>query len=321
MNFVTEIRRFLYSEGTERARGTVIQVFCYHGVVELRQDLRLERNLTLVSDFQAQIDILSRSQVLSLGELKDELQAPAKRRRSAVVITFDDGYANNLMAAEILASARLPWAVFVSTGALGRENSLWTVELSLLLLHGRAEPVEALGQAWSLTSRQAREDAFQAIRYPLKAMPADRRQEAMVNIRQQFPPDETQRLLHEFPSLQMLTWEEVGQLAGAGVTIGSHGVHHEIHHANQPEAVRRHELTESKAELEHRLGRPCRYFAFPNGDFNPNSAAEVQAAAYDLAFTTQSGAITPGTNAYLLPRLESVGSLLKFGGNFSLDLE
>lgn len=301
-----KIRRFLYNPGTERARGTGIQAFCYHGVVEPKKDLRLERNLTLVSDFQAQIDILSRSQVLSLGELKHELhelKAPAKRRKSAVVITFDDGYANNLLAAEILASARLPWAVFVTTGALGRENSLWTVELSLLLLHGRAEPVEALGQAWPLTSRQAREDAFQAIRYPLKAMPADRRREAMVNIRQQFPPDETRRLLHEFPSLQMLTWEEVGQLAGAGVTIGSHGVHHEIHHANQPEAVRRHELTESKTALEQRLGRPCRYFAFPNGDFNPNSATEVQAAGYDLAFTLESRTISSVENPYLLPRM------------------
>jgi hypothetical protein len=77
------------------------------------------------------------------------------------VITFDDGYANNLQAAEILDPARLPWAVFVSTGALGRENSIWTVELSLLIFHGQAEKVESLGRVWSLSNRQAREDAFQ----------------------------------------------------------------------------------------------------------------------------------------------------------------
>jgi peptidoglycan/xylan/chitin deacetylase (PgdA/CDA1 family) len=278
-------------------------VFCYHGVVEPRKDLRLERNLTLVSDFQTQIDFLSRSKVLGLGELKHELQVPAKRRKSAVIITFDDGYANNLLAAEILAAARLPWAVFVSTGALGRENSIWTVELSLLILHGRAERVEVLGQTWPLTNRQDRDATFQGIRYPLKAMPANLRQEAMDQIRQQFPPDEAKRLLHDFPSLQMLTWEEVGQLAGAGVEIGSHGVYHEIHHANQPEAVRRKELTKSKTELEQRLGRPCRYFAFPNGDFNKDSAAEVQAAGYDLAFTLEARAINGGENPYLLPRM------------------
>ena len=298
-----QIRRFLYSQGPERARGTGIKVFCYHGIVEQKKDLRLERNLTLVSDFQAQLDFLSQSTVLSLGELKDELQAPAKRRKSAVVITFDDGCANHLQAAEILAAARVPWAVFVSTGALGRENSLWTVELSLLLLHGRTERVEALGKAWPLASREDREATFQGIRYPLKAMPADGRREAMANIRQQFPTDEAKRLLHEFPSLQMLTWQEVGQLAGAGVTIGSHGVDHEIHHANQPESVRRRELTESKMELEQRLGRPCRYFAFPNGDFNKDSAAEVQAAGYDLAFTLEARAIIEGENPYLLPRM------------------
>jgi peptidoglycan/xylan/chitin deacetylase (PgdA/CDA1 family) len=136
-------------------------------------------------------------------------------------------------------------------------------------------------------------------------MPANLRQETMNQIRLQFPPDEAKRLLHDFPSLQMLTWEEVGQLAGAGVTIGSHGVNHEIHHADQLAAVRRRELTESKSELEQRLGRPCRYFAFPNGDFNKDSAAEVQAADYDLAFTLKARPIIAGENLYLLPRMAS----------------
>lgn len=55
----------------------------------------------------------------------------------------------------------------------------------------------------------------------------------MDQIRQQFPPEETRRLLGAFPSFQMMTWDEVSQIATAGVDIGSHGVHHEIHHASQ----------------------------------------------------------------------------------------
>ena len=88
-------------------------------------------------------------------------------------------------------------------------------------------------------------------------MPADLRQETMSYLRKQFPPEETQRLLQEFPSLQMLSWgKEIGQLARTGVEIGSHGVHHEIHHQDQLEAIRAFELKESKFELEAATSLP-----------------------------------------------------------------
>jgi peptidoglycan/xylan/chitin deacetylase (PgdA/CDA1 family) len=257
--------------------------------------------------------------VLTLAELTEMLASPPKKLKPAVVITFDDGYANNLLAGEVLGAAGLPWSVFVSTGAVGPDNAIWTVELSMLLLHGQGEKVEALGKIWPLTSRQNREATFQGIRYPLKSLPADVRRGAMDHIRQQFSPKETRRLLQEFPSLKMLTWEEISQLAAAGVEIGSHGVDHEIHHSNQPETVRHRELVDSKAELENRLNRSCRYFAFPNGDVNPASADEAGNAGYDLAFTTQPGTIAPGANPYLLPRLEPAASMQKFINCFSYE--
>src|ERR1700694_5704816 len=103
-----------------------IRVFCYHGIIERKGD-RLERNLQLLSDFRAHVRFLSRFRVLSLTELVAELSAKTPENKPAAVITFDDGYANNLLAAEILAAYRLPWSIFISTGAVGRENSIWTV--------------------------------------------------------------------------------------------------------------------------------------------------------------------------------------------------
>ncbi|MGH7703611.1 MAG: polysaccharide deacetylase family protein [Gemmatimonadales bacterium] len=130
------------------------------------------------------------------------------------------------------------------------------------------------------------------------------------------PEGEAQRLLNEFPSLQMLSWTDLSQLGNAGVEIGSHGVDHEIHHADQPQPVRLRELTGSKSELETRLGRPCRFFAYPNGDFVSTSPREVQEAGYALALTTQQDTARPATNPYLLPRLKPMGSLSGFVRNF-----
>jgi peptidoglycan/xylan/chitin deacetylase (PgdA/CDA1 family) len=225
--------------------------------VTQRQDNRLERNLHLVSDFQDHVTLLREQGAVSLGELSLILSQP-RVESHASVITFDDGYANNLLAADILARGRLPWAIFVSTGAVGRKRAIWTVELSLLLLHGTASQIDALGQVWSLDSRERREAAFQSIRHRLKPLPSHPRRETLDAIRAQFPTAETERLLEQFPVFQMLTWAELRQLADAGVEIGSHGVDHELHHATQDPEVRRRELVESRKENEQRLGKPFR---------------------------------------------------------------
>lgn len=293
-----------------------VRVFYFHGVVERRTDPRIERNLQLLSTFRCQVALLRRMRVIRTAELALEIERPRRWRWPAVVITFDDGFANNLIAAEILAAAGLPWTLFLSTGPLGHGGTNWTAQLSLLLLQGRAEGLEALERRWPLTARPEREKAFQAIRVALKAMAAEPRIEAMNAIAAQFPAGETDRLLSRFPSLAMLSWGEVSQLTASGVEVGSHGVDHEIHHADQPEAVRRRELIESKTELEARLGRPCQFFAYPNGDFVPTSPREVQEAGYALAFTTQHDTVRPATNRYLLPRLNPMGSLSGFVRNF-----
>ena len=289
-----------------------VRILSYHGVVEQKKDPRLERNLTLLAHFRAHLRFLRRLHVLSLAELRDELGKPSERKKTAVALTFDDGFANNLIAAEILHRYRLPWMLSVPTGVIGEGKALWTVELSLLLLQGRARHVEALGSSWPLGDRKLREAAFQAIRCRMKKLPADLRIQTLERLREQFPAGETQRLLDQFPSLRMLNWREVSELAGAGAEIGSHGVNHEIHHHDQPENLRKNELSCSKAEIERRLGRACVFFSFPNGDFLERSPEEVSAAGYDLAFTTQPGSTRSCSSRYLLPRLDPPGSLPSF---------
>ena len=288
-----------------------ILVFCYHGLVQTRQDHRLERNFHLLSDFRQHVRWLKGFRVITLSELAAEIAVGGPTARSTAVITFDDGYANNLLAAEILAEANLPWALFVSTNAVGRSKSIWTVELSLLLLHGHSEVLEALGQKWELRTREQRENTFQGIRYPMKAMSASLRQETMRGIRAQFPAAESERLLEQFPAFQMLTWDELRHLAESGVEIGSHGVDHELHHAAQDPEVRRGELIDSKHEIERQWGRPCRFFAFPNGDYCEHSSREVEAASYELAFTTRQTCIQQDSQRFLLPRISPVSPVAK----------
>src|SRR5882672_4673686 len=158
------------------ANGTV--VCCYHGVAYQRHDSLLERNFHLLSDFRDHVKFLRRQRVVPLAELA---HGPDRSHwdQPAVSITFDDGYANNLLAAEILAEANLPWTLFVSVEPINEDGVIWAVELSLLLLRGKGEVVEALDRLWSLKTRRGREAAFRVIRHRLKGMAANSRRQAM----------------------------------------------------------------------------------------------------------------------------------------------
>jgi peptidoglycan/xylan/chitin deacetylase (PgdA/CDA1 family) len=295
-----------YLSGWRRglARRHGVRVFRYHGLVEAKADPVLDRNQHLLSVFRSQMSYLRRFRVLSVGELIDELGRPELGRVPSAMITFDDGFHNNLLVAEILSRFRLPFSIFVPSGEVGPRRAMWSVEMSLLMMRGQADQVEALGRIWPLKTRADRERSFRELRGRLKAIPAATRLDAMERIRVQFPAGESDRLLAEYPWLRMLTWEELAELGRSGVEIGSHGLHHEIQHADQPVSVREEELRISRTEIQDRLARSCRAFAYPNGNFVEASPEEVGRAGYEVAFTTETGTVHGRhQNRFLLPRI------------------
>jgi peptidoglycan/xylan/chitin deacetylase (PgdA/CDA1 family) len=294
-----------------------IRVFYYHGVVERKKDPVLERNFVTIDEFRSHLRFLRQFRVLRLAELADQLSNKRASFLAGAIITFDDGYANNLVAAEVADAERLPWSLFVSTGGIGGGRTLWPEELALLLLHGEAATIEACGRIWKLTNREERICAFRLIQPAMKQLPSRDRRDLMHIIRSQFPTTEIDRLLSEFPSMRMLSWEQTDTLASGGVEIASHGVHHEIHHMNQDSGTRDYELIVSKADLSARLSRPCDFFAFPNGDFITSSAEEVAQAGYTLGFTTQTEVVTSRSRAFLLPRLYPFGPIEQFTREFN----
>lgn len=299
--------------------GQHFRIYAYHGVVDRKRDYRLERNLHELNEFRKQIHILRRENVVALADLPTICSNYSDFRRAISVITFDDGYENNILAQEILASYRLPCTVFVTTGPVTSGQTIWTAELSLLMLHGRASSLEALGELWDLSSRSARETSFQTLRYRMKTLPATERVTVSESIRQQFPVSETERLLDEFPAMRLLNWSQVAQLAADGVEIGSHGVDHEIHHECQPEAVRWQEFTASKTEIESRLGRPCKFFSFPNGNYVSQSADEITRAGYTIGVTMVSAPATGESDLRTLPRLTPPGTAARLARELNRD--
>ena len=96
-------------------------------------------------------------------------------------------------------------------------------------------------------------------------------------------------LMHE-PKLSDAQVEQL--LASGRVELGSHGLTHPDL-SRLDEAAARHELIESKRQLEGRFGVAVTSFAYPFGLYRPEQARLVAAAGYRSAVTTEPGIDDP----------------------------
>ena len=106
------------------------------------------------------------------------------------------------------------------------------------------------------------------------------------------------------PRLPNLTWDEVRQLADMGFEVGSHTVSHPDLGSASPEEAR-YEMIASRNELERRLDRPVRWFAYPFGgvnNFRPGLLPVVEEAGYEGCVSAFGGLIRPGCGP-VLPRV------------------
>jgi len=109
-----------------------------------------------------------------------------------------------------------------------------------------------------------------------------------------------------FPCRSMLTWDELEALDRYGIEIGSHSLSHcKLGEVEPARAML--EINQSKQQLEQRLGKQVRYFAYPYGNVNPAVRNWVAEAGYQLACSTRAGKNRLDVDPYLLRRVEIHG--------------
>jgi len=290
-----------WRHGWRRIKGT--RVWMFHGAVDSFKDRAVEHNFTTYADLEQCASVFRRLTPIGLAELAHAVRHGKSTPEDGALITFDDGYRNNIPACELLRKAGIRVAVFVCAGYPGG-STIWTAEVTLLVLHGGKEKIEILDREWLLDDENRRRAACRCIRGEMKRLPASQRLAVLNALREQFPRGRSEELLEQFESLRLMTWEEIRYLNSLGVEIGSHGMFHEIHNESQEKAVLEFEARRSKEEIERQVGVSCFAFAYPNGNVNGNSAAILREAGYELAFTTERGVLKPDQEPFRLPRVE-----------------
>lgn len=289
-----------------------IYVITYHGLINEKKRTHLYRNFNTVEGFTKQLRLLKKYPFLTLDELLQLLQSGNSITRPHIVFTFDDGYRNNLIAADILKKFSKPAAFFISAGYAGGDNILWTAEASLLLLKGSRTSISFHNNKFDMPDEAGRVYVFRTIRNILKELPAPIKNAAMHEIRNQYTADEYGQLRQQFNEFEMLNWKELREMSSSGFDIGSHGFWHELHHAAQPEHIVHEELKASKNIIESYTGKPCMAMSFPNGNFRSSSAKELEDASYKMAFTNWQGVNDISSPPLFLNRISSNNKFLKF---------
>lgn len=121
------------------------------------------------------------------------------------------------------------------------------------------------------------------------------------------PTAEMGKSAHWIDGEPVATWDQIQELAAAGVAIGSHTRHHR-RLSQLPPVEREVELVGSLSELREHVPGAAAVIAYPNGDHDDAVCAATRAAGYTLAYTTEKGRNDARTDPYRLRRVSVHGA-------------
>ena len=289
------IRR-IYNQMRERAI-----ILVYHRIAEHVLDPQFL--CVSPSHFNEHLDCLRRDySVVSLSSLRRSLfnrQLP----RKTVVLTFDDGYVDNLWNAKpLLERYDIPATMFVTSGYVWQKRELLSDELERIILQQETLPdmlilnisgkvcswrtggYPAQRGAWNIGMKYdptPRHRCYRDLHTLLRPLNETNRKAVLLKLVQWAGCSNQPRLDH-----CVMEKNELRALSEGGlIEIGAHSVSH-LMLAVQPVSFQQEEINGSKRQLEDVLGRPVTSFAYPYG--GPNDVSEstirlVQQAGFESA--------------------------------------
>ena len=299
-------------------------ILAYHRIADMRSDpwgLAVSPR-----HFEEHLDVLVHARtVLPMRELVHRL-GDGTLPQGAVALTFDDGYADNLLNAKpILERHGVPATVFIATGYVGGKREFWWDRLRALVLEPGTLPRKlsmavnglwyerdlgddaecdeasvARHRSWRFGEPPptARHELYQSLWQILRPLP-DATQHAVLDQIRDWAALRNGRRQDD----RTVSEEELVALANGGlVEIGAHTVTHPLLSA-LPEAAQHEEIYASRVVLEGIAGERVTSFAYPYGDHSPTTASIVARIGFATAVTTDCLPLSGQSLRFHLPRI------------------
>ena len=239
--------------------------------------------------------------IVTLDEGMRRLAVPASRH--FVVLTFDDGYRNNLThALPVLEELGAPFTVYVNSNMVNGEGDVWWLGLRDLLLGQDRVEMEPMGLTFSTASVEEKCKALLLITDWVHR-DVESNAKALKRILSRYGID-----MASIARKEALDLEELKRLSRHElVTIGGHAeTHLALNSLEEADAFG--EMVRNKQMLESAIQREVRHFAYPFGERNTAGAREAriaESAGFVTAVTTRMGNLfrEHAEFSFLLPRL------------------
>jgi glycosyltransferase involved in cell wall biosynthesis/peptidoglycan/xylan/chitin deacetylase (PgdA/CDA1 family) len=302
---------------SRRILGAGPLVFVFHRVLPHAEQCYEPEMTTSKQVFARFLDWLSENyRVVPLELIASRNCKTIDRRKPVCAITFDDGWIDNFIHAfPLLRERQLPATIFLPVRFVGTLRQFWQERLWVFCSQSHPNLlVTSLAECSRRFPWFPPEDRFWGSYSALKRFLMTRPSEDAEDFVQG---------LEEFTKVAVpitrsfLDWQQVRSMLNAGITFGSHTLHHTLL-TNAAPRLSRNEIRQSRIELCERLGVEVAGFSYPWGRCNPISLHQVEESGYSFAVTATAGVVSSSDNPWLLPRISvSSSALLQDGVNFS----
>jgi peptidoglycan/xylan/chitin deacetylase (PgdA/CDA1 family) len=288
----------------QRITRNQLRILCYHGFSISDEHELAPYVFMRTKTFAQRMRILHKRglAVTSLDEAVDRLRAGAITS-GETVITFDDGWASDLLVMPILESYGFPACLYITTAHLGASTEAFNVTLAQMVHRSQKDSI-------SLRNLHPQIDGD----YNVAGDPAAATTKLLAAAEKIGSLQECQRLLGPLAGalgldyaafvaggrFQFLSKEQITALAGKGVSIQLHTHTHHLPSGNFDEMA--NEIRKNRAAITDLTGIEPTHFCYPSGEYSPCHPEWLGRLGVVSATTCDSGFNDSGDSPMLLKR-------------------
>ncbi|MHB1688187.1 MAG: polysaccharide deacetylase family protein [Ignavibacteriaceae bacterium] len=281
-------------------------ILIYHRVVELESDPQL---LTVTpKNFEDHIYYLKNNfNILSPDQFKDYLNGKKEFPPKSLLITFDDGYADNyLNALPVLEKYKAPALFFISTSMLNTKEEMWWDRLDKIFFSGKKLPqkletkINDKNISLDISSPSALNKTYYSLHQLIKFNKKDVRDEIIDSLFKWSGITSTKRDTYRMMDHDELIKMDKSSYAFIGAHTKTHTPLSILSYDEQFE-----EVNGSKIFLENLVKHSIKYFSYPFGnrrDYDNQSVEVCRRLDFDFVCANYYSQVHRWTNKYELPR-------------------
>lgn len=306
MSVYREIKRSI--KRLIRYKNVGVLILMYHRIVDI--DASPYHGIVSPNHFTQHMEYVKKNFTpIRLIHIPDLIRTKSLPRRG-VVITFDDGYADNYYnAVPILMRFGIPATIFVTSGYVGSRHEYWWDELERIFIAPEVLslkiPIEISGKLVELnlleSSIEQRYMYLRAFHSFIKPLPSKHRDSILRALVESNSLGEDGRELY-----RPMNISEIKQLSQSKlIDIGAHTITHPTLSALSTQE-QEEEIIGSKKLLESITDKPVTTFAYPYGstkDFTEVAVDIVRSTGFNVAVSTVSGVVDLNGDLFSLPRV------------------